>query len=180
MMNRRKNLPISVMNGLVFAAALTLPPVSAATVSPPDSGRVACYANPPVSPGSAKYGVTAGGRDVFVYHTSAGDFAAFSLEGSARVEIETSAPAGNVRVVPARHSIVPALDGNRIRFTLPRPAHLLVEVDGVQDLFLFADAPDPDPPAPDGPSRPGSRGTARWSPCSPSRPAPGNTNGSTS
>jgi hypothetical protein len=114
-----------------------------------DSKRVILHAYPPDSPGSTTYKVRSGVKEVFVYRTSSGEFAAFAFEGTVPLEIETSGPAGGVRIAPGRHKIVPETDGNRVRLNVPLPMHLLIEFDGLPQLFLFADAPHPDPSEPE-------------------------------
>jgi hypothetical protein len=116
-----------------------------------DTGRVITYLYPSDSPTSQTCQVRAAGRDVFVYHTSAGDFAAFAFEGAIEMEIATPAPVKDVRVTPARLQIAPEIDGNKIRFQLGHPAHLLIEIDGLEQLFLYADLPDTNPPPPEAP-----------------------------
>ena len=117
--------------------------------------RVTAYPYPRISPRSATFKVKAAGQEIFVYRTSCGDFAAFACDAhpeGIQVEIETAGPAKSVRVAPARHGITPAIQGNRICLQLPRPTHLLIEIDGLPQLYLYADAPEANPPSPDDPN----------------------------
>ena len=66
-------------------------------------GRVVPYGYPRLCPRSASFKVRAGGQEVFVYHTSAGDFAAFGCQGSVLIQIEVPRAAQSVRIAPARH-----------------------------------------------------------------------------
>jgi len=139
-----------IVTGPAAAKTQAMTGPSPANPGPPaESGRVVTYAYPPDSPASQAFKVKAGGMEVFVYRTSSGDFAAFAFKGSAAVEIETRDPAAGVRIAPARHKVVPTVDGNHVRFSIPRPMNLLIEIDGLPQLFLFADAPDSNPPDPE-------------------------------
>jgi hypothetical protein len=138
-------------DGISSAQVVPSDPVQSQTSPSIEAGRVITYVYPPESPTSQTSQVRAAGHDVFVYHTSAGDFAAFAFEGAIEIEIETPAPVKDVRIVPARLQIAPVIDGNKIRFQLGHPAHLLIEIDGLQQLFLYADMPDSNPPAPEAP-----------------------------
>jgi len=115
------------------------------------SGNAIVYTYSAACPQSAAFKLKAGGKDVFVYKTSAGDFAAFAITGAVTVEIETDAPAANVRVAPARHKITPEMRGNKMMLQMQQPAHLLIEIDGLPQLFLYVDAPDTNMPAPSAP-----------------------------
>jgi hypothetical protein len=131
------------------AAGTVTSPAAAGPDSPADTSRIFTYVYPADSPASTAFKVKAGGREVFVYRTSAGEFAAFAFTGAAAVEIETRDPAAGVRIAPARHQVVTTVDGNRVRFGIASPVKLLIEIDGLPQLFLFADAPDSNLPAPD-------------------------------
>jgi hypothetical protein len=147
-MNQKRNRGVVFLCAIIATAMIPVIPAAAGAISSTDSSRVIAYAYPPDSPGSATFRVSAGGREVFVYRTSAGEFAAFAFTGTVPIEIETFSPAGIVRIAPARHKVVPTVDGNRVRFSIPFPMNLLIEIDGLPQLFLFADAPDSSPPDP--------------------------------
>jgi hypothetical protein len=95
--------------------------------------------------------VRAGSQEVFVYRTSAGDFAAFGCRGRVTIEIEAPRAAQSVRIGPARHGIQATTEGNRIRFVLPGPVNLWVEIEGLDSLFIFAHDADQKAPKPDDP-----------------------------
>ena len=111
--------------------------------------RVVPYGYPRLCPRSAAFKVRAGGQEVFVYHTSAGDFAAFGCQGSVLIEIEAPRAAQSVRIAPARYGIKTTLEGNLIRFVLPGPVNLWVEIEGLDSLFIFAHDADQKAPKPD-------------------------------
>jgi hypothetical protein len=115
------------------------------------ASRVLAYSYPRLCPRSVTYKVRVGGQEVFVYHTSAGDFAAFGCRGSVPVEIETPRAAQSVRIAPARHRIETTTEGNVIRFMLPAPRNLWVEIEGLDSLFIYAQDADQKAPKPDDP-----------------------------
>ena len=106
---------------------------------------------PRLCPRSAAFKVRAGGQELFVYHTSAGDFAAFGCLGPVQIEVEAPRGAQSVRIAPARHGIKTTLDGNLIRFVLPGPMDLWVEIEGLDSLFIFAHDGDQKAPKLDDP-----------------------------
>jgi hypothetical protein len=128
-------------------------PSQTATLPSSDSpgGRVEAYPYPRLCPRSTTFKVRGGGQELFVYHTSAGDFATFGSQGSVVIEIEAPRAAQSVRIAPARHGIKPTLEGNLIRFTLPAPQNLWVEIEGLDSLFIFAQDADQKVPKPDDP-----------------------------
>lgn len=109
------------------------------------------YAYPRISPYSTTYRMRAGGKDIFVYHTSIGDFASFACNGPVQVEIELPRPVNTVRIAPARHHIEPVRDGNLLKFILPGPINLWVEIEGLDPLYLFANAVIQNAPKPSDP-----------------------------
>ena len=74
--------------------------------------------------------------------TETAAFAYWDMAGSARVEIRSRQPIRSVVVRPASLGITPTVDGNRIRFELPRPRPVVVEINGSHHaLHLFATPP---------------------------------------
>jgi hypothetical protein len=79
-------------------------------------------------------------------------FAAWDMAAAAAVEVVSRRPIESVAVRPSSRGITPRVDGQRIRFTLPGPGFVTVEVNGSRHaLHLFADppaaaAPDRDDP----------------------------------
>jgi len=80
-------------------------------------------------------------------------FAYFDLDAPAEVVITSARPVEQVTVRPHALGITPEVAGDTIRFQIPGPRHLVVEVNGWHHaLHLFASpieagAPDPDDPA---------------------------------
>lgn len=114
------------------------------------------YDWPSVQNRSRDYRVTIDGQAVTCFHSSCGSFVVCGLRGTAEVEISVAIPAGfppegqrgtevnAVTVRPLRYGIEAILEGARCRFRVPGPCHLVCEVEGMPDLFLFADEPEGD------------------------------------
>jgi hypothetical protein len=116
-----------------------------------EKSEVAVYSYPRICPSSANYRVRAGGKGVFVYHTSIGDFAAFGCKGPVAIEIELPRAVDQIRIAPARHHVEAVRDGKLARFVLPGPVNLWIEMEGLDPLYLFANALMHDPPKPTDP-----------------------------
>jgi len=84
--------------------------------------------------------------------TELAGFAYWDMTGPVSVEVRSLRPIDSVVVRPLAAGIAAKPDGDRLRFTLDRPRHLVVEVNGPHHaLHLFASAPETDVPAPAAP-----------------------------
>jgi hypothetical protein len=115
------------------------------------TSKVVTYQYPRISPAAENFSFKASGEKVFVYNTSAGPFAAFSCEGEVKLEIELPEAYRNVTVSPARHGIVPVIDGKKISFSIPGPILLAVMVDGLPELYIYANPLENNKPDPNNP-----------------------------
>ncbi len=80
-------------------------------------------------------------------------FASWDMDGPVEVEIVSRRPVERVVMRPVSRGIVPSVDGNRIVFTLDRPAQIAVEINGYHGaLHLFANPPEEGVPDPDDPN----------------------------
>lgn len=113
------------------------------------------------------------GKDVFVYQarvsaypinqvwpgyqrpvgqTELASFASFDCDGRVEVELVSAREVQEATIRPLSYGIIPEIEGNVIRFTLPGPGKIAVEVNDRHRAFhLFAsrietDKPDPDDP----------------------------------
>ncbi len=127
----------------------TAEPTQAPTAEPPTQSRVVVYDGPNVLTSSSRVRASVEGQELFVYDTpvnhgrefsyaypaTTAQVVIFDMESSARVEIEVLGAENlhDVRVTPLSYGIAPAVEGNKISFTLDAPANYTVE---------FADAPD--------------------------------------
>lgn len=112
------------------------------TVNKTDTSKVICYTYPRLSPKSTDYKVRVNNKDVFVYNTSAAPFAAFTCNGSVQIEVEMPNASKNVTVNPLKHGIKTSIDGNRVSFVLPKPMAVALEVNGMPQLYIYANPTD--------------------------------------
>lgn len=122
---------------------------SASAVEKPAESRVETYQYPRISPRAEEFSFKANGEDVFVYQTTAGPFAAFSCEGPIEIEVELPEGIGNISVSPKRHGIKPKIEGNKVSFQIPGPMLFAIMVDGMPELYVYANPlennrPDPE------------------------------------
>jgi hypothetical protein len=122
---------------------------------------------------SADYSLKVNDREVFVYQarvsaypinqvwpgyqrpkdqTELASFSYFDCDGPVSVELISNRPVKQVTIRPLSYGIIPEIDGNTIRFKLPGPKKIAVEVNDRHHAFhLFAshieaDKPDPNDP----------------------------------
>lgn len=124
--------------------------------------RVVVYPAPPGMTAASDRSVQADGQNVFVYEapvnhnriynlktvTELTPMAYFDFSGSASVTVTVNDQAITSAVVrPASAGITPTVAGNKISFTVTKPSHLSVEVNGQfkRALLLFADSIEANP-----------------------------------
>ena len=112
-----------------------------------DSSKVVCYTYPRISPKSVEYKVRVNNKEVFVYNTSAGPFAAFACDGPVQIEVEMPGTTKTVTVNPLKYGIKTTLNNNRICFSLPKAMSVVVEVDGMPQLFIYANSIESNKPS---------------------------------
>ncbi len=81
-------------------------------------------------------------------------FAYFDMRGPVTVTVTCPEPIASARVLPSSLKIVPAMEGQRLTFSLTEPKPLTVEVNGnwVGALHLFANPPEAPAPPPGDPN----------------------------
>ncbi|MBA4388772.1 MAG: hypothetical protein C0404_12375 [Verrucomicrobia bacterium] len=80
-------------------------------------------------------------------------FAAWDMTGPVEVVISSVRPVREARVRPTSLGIQPVVEGNTLRFTLPKPGQVTVEVNGThRALHLFGNPPEKDVPDPKDPN----------------------------
>jgi len=149
---------------LVLMASCTMDQQSKLTIFPP----------PADEPASGDFSLKVNDQEVFVYRarvsawpinqvwpgyqrpkdqTEMASFAYFDCTGKVGVELTSTREIESVTIRPLSHGIVPDIEGNLIRFDLPGPRQIVVEVNDYHHAFhLFAnpvetDRPDPEDPA---------------------------------
>jgi hypothetical protein len=165
-MNRRKFIKAGALTGVsvnalpflagtnatvqdpILANPLAAPGVMDQTsTSTQEKGQVFPFSYPRILPTSPTFTVQAADQHIAVIQTSVGAFVAFDCEGPIEVIIETPIPIASIRIAPARHAIKPTISKNRVSFRLPQPLNLLIEIDNLEQLFLYASVPDHNAPA---------------------------------
>jgi len=153
-----------VLSAAAFAADAAGPAAPAISVSPAPAGEAL----------AEDYKLTVGGVEVPVHacrvsavpfnqvwpgyqrpldQTELAGFAYWDMRAPARVDIRCKRAIGSALVRPQSLGIKPAIDGERISFTLERPRPVVVEVGGPHGaLHLFASPPEQDLPRPDAPN----------------------------
>ncbi len=110
------------------------------------------YQYPRIVPKSEHFKVFANGKQVEVYYTSAGEFAAFSCRGV--VDMEVHLPDQTIERVylsPLKHGIEPVRKDDQISFQIPGPMLFAVMIGEHPALFIYANPlaenkPDPEDP----------------------------------
>ncbi|NLF29585.1 MAG: hypothetical protein GX591_01715 [Planctomycetes bacterium] len=75
----------------------------------------------------------------------------FACDGPLRVTMTAAEPVESVAVHPAGRGIRPAVDGRRVRFTLPGPDKLYITINDLPAVCFFANAVEAAPPRADDP-----------------------------
>jgi hypothetical protein len=122
------------------------------------TGQAILYPGPAGISASNRYEVLVNGKPSFVYQSQSqlggGDNASWTnfafAGGAVTIEVRrlTGAAPQNVIVRPLRQTVAATIKGNGAVFSLSAPAKLSVEFDDdlLNKLFIFADAPEVDPP----------------------------------
>ncbi|HQW29397.1 MAG TPA: glycosyl hydrolase family 28 protein [Verrucomicrobiales bacterium] len=125
------------------------------SLSLPVAGFIACCllapgavaSAPATVPGviSDRFEVRAGEVNVPVIAYKDVHYAAFPFVGPIEIEVRAKdGPVAVARVQPGAYGLGPQVEGATVRFSIPRPMALVVQLDYREKLFLFADPP-PDP-----------------------------------
>ncbi len=113
-----------------------------------DKSTIQTYTYPRVSAQNKDYKIKANGQEVFVYNTSAAPFGAFTCSGSVDIEIEIPNTTQKVSISPKRYGITPVVSGNKVSFRIPQSMLLALELDGMPQLYIYANPPEKNVPDP--------------------------------
>ncbi|MCX7046005.1 MAG: glycosyl hydrolase family 28 protein [Candidatus Sumerlaeota bacterium] len=137
---------------LPILASMSSLAVSLLPVSAPAADAVVAYPAPQGEKASEDYKVEANGKAVFVYTAPVlrggpASFAYFDFSGEVTVTVTATSEISAANILPASYSIKPAISGNKISFTLTKPANLTIELNGKfeKPLHLFANPPETAP-----------------------------------
>lgn len=112
------------------------------------SAQVIPYSFPKELAVSRDYTVTIAGTKVPALQTKLGAFLSFGMTGPVEVKVKLVNAPKNVVVRPLSAGIKAEIDGDTLRFLLPRPMNLSVEINGDLNnpLLVFANPKLVDPP----------------------------------
>ncbi|GAB4488262.1 MAG: hypothetical protein Fur0016_00490 [Anaerolineales bacterium] len=100
------------------------------------------YTYHPSCPSSPAYSLLAERVVQFVYHTAAADFTSFGADSPVRVEVTLPAGAGAAAVHPLRLGIKTEQQEDAICFTLPGAGNYVLQVEGINPLFIYVNPLD--------------------------------------
>lgn len=145
------SLEIRLSALVALFVVLLIPSILHAVVTP--------YPLVPGDPANSDYPVVrVNGVDVATATTNMSvGYAHFAFAGKVRVEITCREPITTFNLSPHRLGIVAKAEGNVLSFELDRPRKLHLRVNALSRFFLFADAPEVNPP------RPGDKGVVSLS-----------------
>jgi len=108
------------------------------------------YHHPKSLARSREFKLHVNGQPIETLYTDVADFAICALSPEdfpANVEIKTSFPPTAATVRPLSKNITAAVGDGAVRFTLERSEKLSIEISGGKPFYLFANAPETNPPA---------------------------------
>lgn len=113
--------------------------------------KVVYHTYPRICPRSDEFKVRVNDKEVFVYHTSAGNFVSFESDVPVSIEVELSKKPENITILPLRLDITPLIEDTVLKFDLPPFEKVLIETDDMEQLFIYAnrikiEKPDPRTP----------------------------------
>lgn len=95
---------------------------------------------------STSYTLSVNGQSVFVEKFGDISFARFAFSGTANVQVNASEAVASFGISPLSDQINGSSDGNGISFAIDQPKSLIVSVNNLEKLLLFADGMENDAP----------------------------------
>lgn len=118
----------------------------AATTSRIHADAFRTYANTPGALASEIYSVTVNGQPVFVEKFKDVSYARFSFSGVANVRVTASEPIQTSQISPLSYQIQSTNNGRDLSFSISQPRKLIVFINQLEKLFIFADPLETNPP----------------------------------
>ncbi len=106
------------------------------------------YANTPGAIASPAFSVTVNGTPVFVEKFKDVNYARFAFAGTARITVTASEPIQSAQISPLSYGLLGISAGRELTFSISEPRKLIVFVNRLEKLFLFADPLEAGPPRP--------------------------------
>ncbi|MDA3797870.1 MAG: glycosyl hydrolase family 28 protein [Kiritimatiellae bacterium] len=95
---------------------------------------------------SESYSLKVNEKNIFVHTTPLVDFATFSCEGEIEIEVISAVLISDAKVQPASQGIEYSIDGKSLKFSISKPSHLMVTIEGLPELFIYANPLEVDVP----------------------------------
>ncbi len=109
------------------------------------------YVTIPGAEKSKTYTMTVNGKDIFVEKFKDVSYARFAFSGKTDVNIKATQGFGKCTISPVSYAIDSKKIGNAVLLSLNKPMKLILQFGGINEkLFIFADAPEVNPPVPGG------------------------------
>ncbi|WP_165452412.1 carboxypeptidase regulatory-like domain-containing protein [Paenibacillus thalictri] len=132
-----------------YAVAGTGEPASSHAMQETSSAASAEIVPYPVLPGAAastSYTVKVNGQDVFTEQFGDVSYARFSYSGTVQVDVYAGETIQSFGISPLHDEIEGVKDGNRLTFSLSEPKALIITVNDLERLLLFADGLETEAP----------------------------------
>ena len=123
--------------------------------SAPEGDKVVIYPLPACYSKSEMFSVSVEGSPVPVigYHNNGRieyHYAHFSFSGTVNVSVTAHEEIKSYRIRPENYAIGGTAKGNTLTFEVPQSRYLMVNINALQNLIIFADPPEKDVPASSG------------------------------
>jgi Glycosyl hydrolases family 28 len=126
-------------------------PVPTPTPQPPPNSSITYYDPTPGDTTDGTYTLTADGAPVAVTRSYDVAYARFAFSGSVNLVVTAPQTVTTWTISPLADAIQATPSGSSLSFTLGNPATLIVTVNSLEKLFIFADPLESNPPVLGGP-----------------------------
>jgi hypothetical protein len=101
---------------------------------------------------SSSYTLSVNGENLFVEKFGDISFARFIFTGTANITVTANETVSSFGISPQSYQIQGSSSGNDISFSIDQPRTLIVNINNLEKLFIFADGPETAAPNPDDPN----------------------------
>jgi len=108
--------------------------------------RIVTYPTVPTARVSTDYSLTVGTTPVTVARFKDIHYAHFSFAGQADIRVSVNGPVSQWSLSPKRYEIPGRTQGEDLLFSISDPKKLVVQINGLDRLFIFADPLEDNPP----------------------------------
>ena len=104
------------------------------------------YPSVPGASASTSYSVTVDGQPVFVTRYKDISYAHFAFSGVVTVNVVATNKVSSYTISPHSYNVSASTNGQALSFSLSQPRKLILGINSLEPLFLFADTPESNPP----------------------------------